>query len=433
MRFSYLALCSIFVIGCNGSAPLGTDGDDAGSGDQPDMTTIPAPPDLGPDLIDNGHVSNMYPAPVPAPPNVVTNSGPVLKAPKVVPVYFMNDDMNFTPQVTDFLNKVGATKYWAAVGTEYGVGPMTATMPVQLTENAPKSTSDAGIQTWLAGKLNANDPMWPAPDKNTLYALNYPTGTSITLQGSTSCQSFGGYHSNIVLDANHNKLKVAYLVVPRCDNFGGLTGIDAVTATESHELIEAATDPYPQTDPAYADVDDDHIYWSFALGGGEVGDMCAQFPDSFTKFAELDYVVQRSWSNKAINNGHDPCQPSQPDNEVYFAAVPEQNDQISILNGQLTLDGVQATLNQPVTIDVDLYSDADTNGPFNVKAADANAIFGGPSSFKFQLDRNNGQNGEKLHLTITPTKMPQYGAGVFVLIASIGQTQHYYFGIIGVQ
>ena len=147
-------------------------------------------------------------------------------------------------------------------------------------------------------KLNRDDAAFPEPDANVLYVLHYPTEVTITQEGffgvGTSCTNFGGYHGNIQLDFTHGRLLVAYAVIPDCGTFGDLTGLDAITATESHELVEAATDPYPKDDPAFANTDSDHAFWGFALGGGENGDLCAQDPASFTRFPELKYVVQRS-------------------------------------------------------------------------------------------------------------------------------------------
>jgi len=115
-----------------------------------------------------------------------------------------------------------------------------------------------------------------------------------------------------------------------------MSGIDAVTATGSHEIVEAATDPFPQSmgaAPGYSQPDEAHLYWLFGLGGGETGDMCAQQPGAFTKFAELPYVVQRTWSNIAAKQGHDPCVPPLP-GEVFFNSVPVLNDTITFNIGQ---------------------------------------------------------------------------------------------------
>ena len=83
------------------------------------------------------------------------------------------------------------------------------------TEAAPASIDDAAIQTWLSGKLNADDLAFPAHTANTVYVLFCPSGTTVTVAGSTSCQSFGVYHQNFALDDAHGASSVACAVVPR--------------------------------------------------------------------------------------------------------------------------------------------------------------------------------------------------------------------------
>lgn len=68
-------------------------------------------------------------------------------------------------------------------------------------------------------------------------------------------------------------------------------------------MIEAVTDPFPDSQPGYGQVDEGHLYWAFVIGGGELGDLCAQDRDAFTKFPGLDYVFQRSWSKGQCGAG----------------------------------------------------------------------------------------------------------------------------------
>jgi hypothetical protein len=253
------------------------------------------------------------------------------------------------------------------------------------------------------------------------------------LQGTlTSCVEIGGYHNDFALDAAHGGQQVAYAVVPRCANFGGLMGIDAVTGGESHELVEAATDPFPNASPAWAQVDETHLYWELALGGGEVGDMCAQDPEAFTQFSELPYVVQRIWSNKAALAGKDPCVPALPD-EVYFNASPVLSDTIDLsFEGQpLSMQGVKIAVGQSKTIQVDLFSDAKTSGPWTVEAKDFFALMGQPANLGLALDKSDGQNGSKLDLTIDVKSKSEFGVEIFFLISTLGQTTHYWVGLVG--
>ncbi|MBS2030419.1 MAG: hypothetical protein JST54_21125 [Deltaproteobacteria bacterium] len=373
-----------------------------------------------------------YPAPFPAPPQVQDYGGPVLQQPKLVPVFFSNDDATTVAQLSDFASRVGSTQYWAATTSEYGVGPATALAPVQLTEAAPASIDDAAIQTWLAGKLNGNDPAWPANDGNTVYVLFYPDATTVTLQGLSSCQGFGGYHQNITLDTAHGSADAAYVVVPRCLNFPPNTGVDAVTASTSHELIEAATDPYPLTQPAYALMDDAHIFWLRVLGGGEVGDMCAQFDSSFTTFSELAYSVQRTWSNAAALAGHDPCVPALP-GEVYFNAAPELSDTVAytVLGQVVNVPGVSIPVGQSKTIDLDLFSEAATSGPWTVSVEDASVVFGGAQHLTLGLNNTTGQNGDKLQLSITVTAAGSHNTEIFIVKSTLNGQSTVWFGLVG--
>jgi hypothetical protein len=392
----------------------------------PDTTPPPdmmPPPDM---------VPVPFPAPHPDAPQVVTGGGPTDSTPVFVPVVWASDDATLKMQIEDFVNKVGGTNYWSAATKEYGVGAGTSTMPVEVSEVPAAMISDGDIQTWLAGKLNADDPAFPKPTSGTIYTLFYPAGVTISLQGGggggVSCQDFGGYHSDLSLDAQHNSMQVAYAVIPRCDSFGMLNGIDAITGTASHELIEAATDPFPMDNPAYGGVDDNHAYWEFALGGGETGDMCAQFPGSFTMFPELNYTVQRTWSNASAAAGHDPCVPV-PQGEIYFNSAPELPDTIGTRVGNIP--GVLVPVGMTKTIPLDLFSDADTGGVWTVSVKDYASLTGGTSSFQFTTDKNSGKNGDRIMLTIKSLSQTRTHHGTFIVLSHRSGVTHYWFGFIG--
>jgi hypothetical protein len=447
MRFSHIAflgvtlLCTAVVAACSssGDSPKLTSaatGSGGAGGESAASSTGTGAVDAGSDAPDIGTPSTMYPAPHAAPPHVITYGGPVLASPKIVPVFFSNDDPTFVAQLQDFVSKVGATNYWITAVGEYGVGAATGEAPINLTETAPTTIDDTAIQTWLQGKLNGDDPAWPAADANTVYVLHYPAGVTVTLQGEGSCTDFGGYHSNTTLDANHGGINVAYAVVPRCTSFGELMGIDAVTGAESHELIEASTDPYPESNtPAYATIDDAHIYWERLLGGGEVGDMCAQFPQAFTKFPELAYTVQRTWSNKAAAAGHDPCVPTFTGEGAYYNATPDLTDTITMNYMGETVDvkGVEIPLGASKTIDLDLFSDGPTSGPFTVEALDFASLFNpnAKPDLTLSLDASEGLNGQKLHLTITVDVAGKRGTETFLLISKLNGNENWWIGIVG--
>ena len=396
-----------------------------------------------------------YPAFVPTDiPQVATRGGPVLALPKVYPIYFASDDPTVTAQVTDFVSKVGATPYWNTVAGEYGVGSLVAETPIQLTaaDNPPALYTDTQIENWLDAKLGdgadggtgAPDPAFPTPDGNTIFAFFFPSGVTISQggggpppgdggasdaaapTGSLSCTSFGGYHSAFTMNNNTN---VAYAVIPRCANFDGFTGIDAVTAAASHELLEGTTDPYLD---AFSSTDSAHRYWATVVGGGgEIGDMCAQTLSSFTHFPELPaYLVQRCWSNKTALTGGDPCVPVPP-GEVYFNTIPVMPDVLQVMGrgadgGTSTVPtkGVQIAVGASKTIELDLFSNVPTSEDWNITAYDSNTLNQlTPALLDFSFDKSHGHNGDKIQMTIKVLAAGRRNTEAFMIVSTLGTSQ----------
>jgi hypothetical protein len=161
-----------------------------------------------------------------------------------------------------------------AIGNGKWVGSKTlATEPGVLIDDSAIQTA---LQDWLA-----NDPSFPKPNANSLYFIYFPPGTTITLAGDSSCQTFGGYHDNIV------GKDIFYAVEPFCmAGSGSLSQLDFFTLTSSHELCEAITDAVPGKG----------WYWfKDQQHQGEIGDICETAPNAEERIGI--YVVQREWSN----------------------------------------------------------------------------------------------------------------------------------------
>jgi hypothetical protein len=423
----------------------------------------PAAPDAGSDTtttVDSSMAADVadasvgYPAPFPATPTVLNDGGPVMKAPKIVAITFPDDTL--APNLDDFVAKfTAASAYWAGATAEYGVGPMAKAIDVLDSEVFPANTTlaDTDIQAFLqarilgkplpgadagaeAGAADAGTP-YPAADANTIYTFFFPTQVTVSLQGSLSCQGFDGYHGDFALP---DGTFVTYAVVTRCPpQAPGLSEIDSVAATTSHEFIEAATDPLAIDKPAWSTVDPDHMAWEYVGGGGEIGDMCAAYPDAFYKPAGLPYLVQRVWSNKQAALGHDPCQPGGA--SPYFATAPVLNDTLMVndpMAGMFTTKGVKIPVGKSVTIDLDLFSDAPTSGPWTVEPIDVFNMFYGTApllSFKFAGGVSKGQNGDKLQLTITVLPAAKTagigGVEAFAIQSTLGNVHAEWYGLIG--
>lgn len=144
-----------------------------------------------------------------------------------------------------------------------------------VSQPAPKHVvTDAGIQHMLQQELGSNSG-FPVADRNTLFFVYLPPGTTVVQGGARSCQAFCGYHSDIA-----GQVFYAAMPYPGCSGCtGGLAPFDALTSTSSHELCEAVTDPVP----GQGWYDDAH---------GEIGDICAWKTRTLGT-----YTVQLEWSN----------------------------------------------------------------------------------------------------------------------------------------
>ncbi len=323
-------------------------------------------------------------------PQLVSQGGDVLNSPRVVPIFFKGDTLQ--KDIETFLGSVGCTDYWRAAVGEYKVGDALSAPGVTLSTSAPPSTDDSNIQDFLAQLITSKTVEAPTP--NTIYTIFYPESSLITMQGGKSCEAFGGYHADIALPGGGS---VAYAVVPRCANFFNMNGIDMVTAATSHELVEAATDPFPlHGTPAYGYVDNQHYPFMYVLGGGESGDLCAQEPDAFFTPAGYPFVVQRIWSNRMARAGKNPCTPVAAG--PYFSAAPKLADTIDFF-GASTL-GVKVPAGTSKTIDLDLYSAG--SDILRVDVVDDTAVLMmGPGVSTYSLNTTSGKNGDTLKLTIS--------------------------------
>jgi hypothetical protein len=387
------------------------------SGPNPDVVSIDVfVPDAG------------FPATHPAMPSDPSSGGPVLSTPNLIPVFYTGDSEQTT--LTDMLTNLGASPYWSATTSEYGVSGATLGTSIVLTTAAPTSIDDSAIQSWLQTNLDGSDTTWGTPGPEDVFILFYPSTTLITLDGYKSCSYFGGYHN----ETSGSTGIIHYAVLPRCSGIDGLTAEQELTFALSHEIVEATTDPQPYTDPAYVDPDNNDVAWGI-IAGGELADMCEFVPNiQITPAAPFDYTVQRTWSNASAAASHDPCVPI-PAGEVYFNSAPVMGDTISLDQGfgPFSTVGVEVALGGSKTIPVDLYSDGPTSGPWTIQAVDVASQYNGEATaLTFSFDKTSGENGDVVHLTINAVrKDPMYGGEIFILVSTLGGMQTLWFGAVG--
>jgi hypothetical protein len=166
-------------------------------------------------------------------------AGSQIKAPEVTNVYMgpFWGDKAFVERFSRAILENGYLDPLRDLG--YGTGPGTYQGNIRgpaLASGTTFTDSDAqaAVRNLLdSGALTAN--------KNSLFVLILPDGVTIKLQKDKSCHAFCGYHDSF----SHNRLDVAYAVLPspHCKVCGGEMG--DFTAIYAHELAEAATDKVP--------------------------------------------------------------------------------------------------------------------------------------------------------------------------------------------
>jgi hypothetical protein len=223
-----------------------------------------------------------------APPaaQLTYRGGPLLTAVKVFTIFWgkawqTSPNSDLAQEINDFFRFVLSSalidqlsEYDVAkqkIGHGSLVGTATLTKPA-----LGHSITDAALQQTLQQQISSNSDI-RQPDANTLYFIYLAPGTAVVQGGARSCQAFCGYH-----DTFGNGVYYAVMPFPNCSGcLGGMSNLDALTSTSSHELCEAITDPVP----GQGWYDDTN---------GEIGDICAW------KTKKLgNYTVQLEWSNKS--------------------------------------------------------------------------------------------------------------------------------------
>jgi hypothetical protein len=225
-------------------------------------------------------------APPPPAPHLSYRGGPLIEAVEVFNVFWGTAWQ--TPPTADLIDSLGAffadilksglidqLAEYSVDGHQIGHGSYVGSTIVT-SPGLGRSVSDTSIQQMLQAQLAANSAL-PKPTANVLYFVYLPPGVSVSQGGDRSCQAFCGYHNDISGDIFY-----AVMPYPGCAGCsGGLSALDALTSTSSHELCEAITDPIP----GQGWYDDVH---------GEIGDICAWQTKSVA-----GHEVQLEWSNEA--------------------------------------------------------------------------------------------------------------------------------------
>ncbi len=342
-----------------------------------------------------------YPAPHLPFTTIPDNSGPTLANPAMVTITFADYTDPTAANRSDlesWANWVVTSPWMAAVGADYNIGFGTNTN-VELPTNSPATALDANVRALVKGLIL--DGGAPAPTANSVYFVYYPSTTQIGNQNEgQACIDYLGYHDEFSMTINGTRTNIPYALIPDCGAEPAISPSQNTEDTAAHELLEAATDPLPNTNPAWV-IEDYNNPWSGI--GGEVGDLCL-----FQSYRYDPYELQSIWSNSAALAGGDPCQPTP--NEPWFGVSTNSNTGLSVTAGQTVIFTVTGWSTAPTA-------------PFNV------AVYNFGSTIDVQptlsvSELSNGRTGT-LTLHIPSTAASQDYAQLFIYAYQTGQTFNY--------
>ena len=229
----------------------------------------------------------------------VPQGGPVLAAPSIKPIFWGAEWGGANPPLSatvirDAITAIVTGPYLSSLG-QYGIGGTPSVLdPMFVLDSEPPSIATVdqmGAAVVLLLTRLIDDNQLAEPDSNwsqfnvvflpsTVADASDPSHPTKTVLGS---HSYFGWSDRDVLEGDDDERPGRYAWVAT-QPFGSISALDRATATFSHELVEAMTDPGPT------------LQWRQSPdpgnGGGEIGDVCTQF------IGRLDGVaVQAYWSN----------------------------------------------------------------------------------------------------------------------------------------
>jgi hypothetical protein len=293
---------------------------------------------------------------------------------------------------------------------------------------------DSGADASLDGGVDgaAVDAGPPVLHADTLYTLLLPPETTLK---DVSCD-IGAYHDAMVLNGVD---AFPYAIVRQDCDYDWRSMVNNAV----HELVEAATDPFPHVypGPGVLGIGLRFVAWDYA-NQNEIADLCIGIPSTSPDVPSLNngntkLTFPTVWSNRLAAMGQNPCVPMDPEAPHVFASawaiLPEVAPD-SIATGA---PWVRLAVGDSTTVDVHVASDGPAD--LTLLAYDfASQDGSSPAQLDVSLDSTSAHNGDVRKLTIKRLSVQRTmydpdGVSVFGIATSQANGDGFVtYGIVGV-
>jgi hypothetical protein len=227
--------------------------------------------------------------------NFINHGGPVLAQPQIEIVYYgqaWNSNPGLQTQINTFVKYLGGSSFMDVL-SQYGVSHAQVAGSVVIPDALGGNVTPNRIQNALTQDI-ANGTLPPAGN-NRLYLVFTPPNVTVK-DNPFFPADFLGYHSSLI-DNQGNQDAFAVIPVPGGSNpqAAGLTSLQSLTDTTSHEVAEAVTDPFINAQGNPSGWDDYTFDPNGNIDQGEIGDVGATAPTVYLN----GYAVTQLWSNSA--------------------------------------------------------------------------------------------------------------------------------------
>jgi hypothetical protein len=337
-------------------------------------------------------------------PRVVYGGGPFLRRPEVTTVTFAGDDSRLVARLEGFGAGIVRSPWWREVTDGYCasahdcIGPGPAGRAVRLRRTLPRQVRDVDVEALLEDEAATGALAGLGTDALVLAYL--PPG--VVLSDAFHQRYCGGGPRAFHRMARGANVSFAFAVVPRCGDER------ETTATASHEIVEATTNPDPNV-PGFR-IGLESGATAFTAHGSEPVDPCGLLNRDRHRAVDGGFRVQRAWSNRAAARGLDPCVPAVPE-RPYLALVPRQ----PVV--RLASEGAAAT------IALDAASDRAVP-PWRVSAVDLTGTREGGRYVEARLDKQRAASGDTVVLSLRVLRLHPRQRTVVGLVSYAGTYTH---------